>query len=520
MALFSIVKVQQGGLVLVYQKQYYPEIRVIAGQIVHMQASVDRNYYKAMSNEEIRAMLEDLRTSRLLFERYSRKEYVESKPDRDRALAILSAMTSLVPDYAPYHYLMGEWYYLRLRNIEKAIPCFERAANCAEHPIQGQAVPLDARIQWWLGMCYTEDSPQNNHELALACFRQALALGWDDYEVFQGMRQISMQTMQKALRDNDSDLYFAMLELMIESLEGIVRTTDDETYRRKNQSDLEGVYYKIRQEREEEGDVAVFRKMRNIYAESLASKSEDPIEREKAIALAEELVREAPDDIGSIMSLVRVMLKVRPNLGGLRRLRELAQQNEDGLLSVVAVLSSAGETPGHVLAGETLGQTLIVLEQLRQDADIIAILSELETICTIASSNSTFAGLQVPLLMYVAECHNWMGNQRRWLDFWKKSLSLYEKAYELLDVSDSAQEEVRAHIREKMGPIHGIIGAHSRDIAHLRKAVTLVPYADFYWLALGAMQLEQHDGEAIYSLRRAAELGNVEARQLLRQIGR
>jgi tetratricopeptide (TPR) repeat protein len=297
-----------------------------------------------------------------------------------------------------------------------------------------------------------------------------------------------------------------------------VRTTDDETYRGKNQSDLKEFYYKIQQEREEQGNVAVFRKARGIYAENL-SESEDPIERGQAVEIAEELVRDAPDDVSSLVGLTRVVLRVKPNLEGLHRLRELAQQSEDGFLCVAATLPQ--------VVGDTLGATLNSLEQHRQDADIMAILSELDAICAIADHRSfgPRSVLYVPLLMYGAECYTWMGNQRTQIASWEKALSLYERDLNLLDVTEPTEQEMHQQVKEKKANIHSVIGVKSHEIGksmvgitHLRKAVELTPYAEHCWLALGTIQLLNKDAEGIYSLQRAAELGSLEALQLLRQM--
>ena len=189
-------------------------------------------------------------------------------PDPAHALLQLRAMAYIAPEFALPHYWLGQWYLLRLQDIEKAIRAFEQATQSQEYVYEHRK----AKSYWWLGACYSAPPPYFDYEKSLNCFQQAIELGWDDQLIYCAIQKCAGDMMDLCAEEGKNPQLFlqAAREKMKALSAWLERDPDNEKLRQGLEHNKE-VHDQCENMYAQLGEVAAFAKQRSTLLVHRAS---------------------------------------------------------------------------------------------------------------------------------------------------------------------------------------------------------------------------------------------------------
>jgi HEAT repeat protein len=184
----------------------------------------------------------------------------DQEPDPDQILPQLQRLAAIAPEFALPHYWLGQWYLLRLNDVEQAIHSFEQAARSQEYLYEHRK----AKSYWWLGVSHGTPSPHFDYEESLRCFERTIELGWDEALVHQAIQMSAQGAIDQCIEEGQNPaLFLAAMRKKVEALSAFVKRApereDAKEYLKESRDTLdriEGDYARL-------GEEAAFVKIRS-----------------------------------------------------------------------------------------------------------------------------------------------------------------------------------------------------------------------------------------------------------------
>lgn len=409
-----------------------------------------------------------------------------------QAICQLQSIATIAPEFALPHYWLGQWYYWKLKDIEKAIQAFERATQCQEYIYENRK----AKSYWWLGVCYGASSPHFDYDKSLNCFHQAIELGWDHRLVHQAKCVVADRMADLCLETGENPgLFLHVKRQSLEAVRAFVERSDQEDtdnweqllHSLKQEIDhLEELYAKF-------GEISGFMKVRREFLARHALKMLQDGQMNEAIALLHQVLQQNPDDLNDIPPELRSMMIAHMQ----REYPELVGQ-PDEIMTMLIQADEASLAAGYGDLGSMYaqqGDNLRAIEAYQKANELFVKLGDAHGMALVWDD---------------------LGNVYRQLGDISNAIAYCHKALDILErIGD---QHSMAGIHFSLGRLYyHDLGELAQARIHFEKAVDINPTDDAAWLFLGIIHHQQGDIEnAMTCIIQAAKLGNRDAIGMLR----
>lgn len=435
--------------------------------------------------------------------------------DPIHAISQLQTLTTIAPEFALPHYWLGQWYLLKLQDIEKAIHAFDLATQSQEYLFEHR----QAKSYCWLAVCYAEPSPYYDYEKSLDYFQKTIELGWDEPLVYEAIQTTAQDASIQCLNDGKNpDMFLQVVRRKEEALRALAERLPDKDEDEITQvlQDAQYVLEQTEQAYEQLGKTAGFAKIRSGFFIPNAIDMCKDGQYQNAVDLLHHLQQDQPDDMDINIALGEVFLKCGQVHQGIKKLQQyLVPASSKTLVRIHNIIEDSIDRLDSTIEGLIIQKNYVDAMALLEDWKTLV----MPTLPVIEESARDAFGhllsrLTVRYIKVAVDGNPWI------LQAYGKGIQCIEIAFSLSPTQKI--KENLAIVHEQMGRYYTSQGDFRNALAHFARSVEVTPNRDAHvWWMMSNIYRELNEMEnGLTCLQYAAKLGYPEAIALIRTFSR